>query len=921
MMKHLSPGAVLVLATALIACLAGIRADAAEAEKPNLVYNHSFERLRDGAPDGWFHTAVRATAKTARTGQRSLVVEPGAQISSMGIASLPTLKYRVGGFFRPGDVKDCGLMVSYYDTQGETIGTEKMPVPTTGDEWISIESLVEVPFGAGGLTVGVYNDGDRPVYADDISALEWYQFRPPKTDDPPVIDGRLNDECWKGAGVGEEDWITVDGKVAKQQTRVFACYDNDHLYVGFRLYTARPHDLKSVETRDDFYVWRDESAEVFIDPGHDHASYCELEVNSNNVEYDAWSFDRSWECIWDHEVGLEDDAWICEIAIDLASFEYPNAAGEPSGRFQLPEHGVWGINFSRNDSITGESSSWPNSGRSFHNTHRYGHMMAFEPLRTDEYTAQANYRLQKLHEQLMPAEYVIRKNRDTACTATAARVDDAEAMAQAISEQMAAARGLLDTAKRFDDWVQVNNALCDAESIARCLDDQIQPLIAQNDWSRIMDRPVQMAVSISPTPVDPADGCQDWQATTELGVHLGRGDISGFSAIVDGFGDVNDVTVRADVETIGQLPVQIIQAPPGAPAHESYRWPAPKIDLQAGQRIVVWVPVQTGDEIPAGAYEGILKVTAQGQPPLKQPFTVHVWDFEIPRSETLKLSVISPDFTAEDISAELAGYGVPAGSVAVWKAPQPASGDGYSDEELDEIVADAKAACRQFAQMRPELSGYILGVQHPRAELTAEYAGLYNRLEDELGEWSITQIVNGTPEGLAALDPWVDIWALSASAWEECELGRDEADERWLYYELPAAEKACANRLSDARIQPWVARYIEADGIVWGGATKTTPFPMFEMYCRMIALGHRDCDYFDYLNTLLREGLRDKAGNHWRLRSNARMALLLRGFSVLTPTEYDADYQEMRQRHIRCGKLIERVRRHLRPLERDSGLR
>lgn len=919
MMKRTSPAVVFVLTVLMIVCSAVVGADdpITETQKANLIYNHSFERVREGNPDGWFGSGARVGTTQIRSGQRSLTLAPGANVSAMGIASIPTLKYRVSGFLWPGAVDSCGILVSFYDTEGEPIETQKLAVAETGDKWIRIQGLVEVPFGARGLCVGVYNDGTEPVHVDDISALEWYQFRPPKIDNPPVIDGSLDDGCWTGASVGNEDWITVYGEVAKQQTGVSCCYDNDHLYIGFRLYTCRPHDLKAVETRDDFYVWRDESAEVFIDPGHDHASYCELEINSNNVEYDAWSYDRSWECIWEHEVGLEDNAWICEIAIDLASFEYRDLDGDLSGRFPLPEHGVWGINFSRNDSITGESSSWPNTGRSFHNTHRYGHMIAFEPLRAEEYTAQANFRLQKLQNRLMPASYILDQARQNGSSGPIATcISEGEATLQRIEQKMEDARSRLAAAETFADWTDLNAALDEAEDIAGCLDDRLQPLTARYHWGQALDQPVDMAVSISPTPVDPAGGCQNWQATTGLDVHLGRSDIAGFSAVIDGFGDVEDVRVRAEAGKIGQLPVQIIEAPAGAPDHESYRWPPPKIDLQAGQRIVAWIPVQTGADVLPGQYQGTLEVTAAGHPALEQPFTVTVWDFEIPRSEELKLSVLSPEFTAADITAELAGYGVPDGSVAVWSVPAPGSSAGYSKDEIDEIVADAKASCRAFDRMRPQLSGYILGIQDADADLMDHYSQLYSRLKGALPDWPIMQIVDDASGGFSALDHWVDIWALSGAVWTKTQLGRDEPDQRWLYYELPSAEKARTNRLSDARIQPWVARYIEADGIVWGGPTTRAPFPMFEMYCRMIALGHRDCDYFEYLDTLLGGGLRQKAGNHWRLHSNARIALLLRGFSVLTPTEYRADYEDMRQRRIRCGRLIERVRRHLRLVQK-----
>lgn len=884
----------------------------------NLIYNHSFERLHDGAVDGWTGSNAGLCTKHAHTGQHSLQVDPSGEMMALGIATLPTFKYTIRGFFQSSEAERSGFLIRYYADDEEAIDEQRIPVPEANDGWQKIEQIVEVPFGAKCMSVGVYNNAETPLFCDDLTATELYQFRPPKTDLPPVIDGSLDDPCWEGASVGDEDWITVHGEVARQQTRVFCCYDDDHLYIAFRLYTCCPHELKAVETRDDFYVWRDESAEVFIDPGHDHASYCELEINSRNVEYDAWSFDRSWECIWEHEVGLEDDAWICEMAIDLASFEQKDAFGEPSGRFPLPSSGVWGINFSRNDSITGESSSWPNSGRSFHNTHRYGHMLAFEPCRSEEYGAEADYRMKHVQRALTPIQYTIEQHssRDLA-ESIAANLAEIRPHLESAATKLTRARQKNSLNNDFDQWVDLNTLLTEIENETARLKDEIQPFRARGYWADTLGQTVDMAVSISAEPVE-AETCIDtWRAGSSLPIHLGRADIAGFSAVIDSFGSLKNIKASARVETLGEFPVQITRTP-GRQDHESYRWPRPEVNLKADQRAVLWIPIVTEEDVLPGQYRGVLQVTADDQPTIKQPFTVRVWDFEVPRSNELQLSVLSPEFSAADITAELAGYGVPAGSVAVWAVPKLNAGEEYSTEAIDRLVAEARAKCHRFKIQRPELSGYLLGVLGPEAGQIKRYERLYTRLAEELPEWPLIQVVNaaqGELQEYERLDEWVDIWALSGSIWDKTELGRtDEADERWLYYELPFTDGK-KNRLADARIQPWVAQYIGAAGIVWGDSTKSgISFPMFEMYCRMIALGHRDCDYFNYIDTLIGDELRKKAGNHWRLRSNARLATLLRGFSVLSPTYYHADYIAMQARRIQCGKVIERIHRHLAPL-------
>jgi len=224
----------------------------------NLVYNGGFERLREGAPDGWFGEGGELCTSTARTGKHSLKLEPGAKLLALGIASVPTLKYLVGGWLKSAGNRDCGLCVESYAPFDMPVSTVRLPVRQAAGECAYVEQLIEVPQHAASLAIGVYNDGAAAVRADEVFAYERYQARLQKTDTPPLIDGRLDDPCWAEASVGAEDWITTTGKVARQQTRVFCCYDDGHLYIGFRLYTSAPHRLKADETRDDFYVWRDD---------------------------------------------------------------------------------------------------------------------------------------------------------------------------------------------------------------------------------------------------------------------------------------------------------------------------------------------------------------------------------------------------------------------------------------------------------------------------------------------------------------------------------------------------------------------------------------------------------------------------------------------------------------------------------------
>lgn len=904
------------LVLSCLPCMADSTHETDRADAANLIYNGSFERLQDGEVDGWFGNGAEACGDEAHSGLQSLLVAPAGRLGAMGIATAQTLKYRVGGWVKSEGNSECGLLVDFYTYGGQWVNGEIIHVPLASGDWEYVESTITVPTGIAGMSVSVYNAGESAIYADDIAVYELYQARLRETDVPPQLDGVLDDACWEDASVGDEDWLTTKGKVAKQQTRVFSCYDDDHLYIAFRLYTRKPKDLKADETRDDFYVWRDESAEVFIDANHDHSSYCELEINPNNAEYDAWQHDKDWECIWEHAVGFEKDAWVCEIAIDLASFEVRDGAGNPTGRMPLPTGDVWGINFARNDSVTKESSSWPGTGASFHNAPAYGHLLRFDALRGPQYTAEAEWRLEQLKRQLAIYQTVVHE----AGYKAPAPEDEANADVNSLSVTMVrefasdveAGEAQIAAADSYDGWIMAHQGFSRLEMISALLDMVTHPTKTRQYWAEKTGCPVNVALSLTSQPVTNETLWAEMFTDRPLTVYMGRDEVNGFGAVLDAFADVENVRVEVDIDGVWQGGAAVI-ANGSVDQLASYRWPLPETNLQAMDRMAIWVPLRTTEATTAGPHRGIVRVQADKHPTLEQEFTVYVRDYTVPRGNGLALSVLQPEFSAADITSELAGFGVSSGSVAVYAIPMPTNGASYEADELASIAEEARTAWDAFGKQRPELERYVLGVVTQNAELYPELARVYEAVQKTVRNCRIMH-VRSDPRTPTAddLDKWVDIWAVSAQAWDSTNLGKTDGDERWLYYAVPGQRGT--EGLGDARVQPWLARHLGADGIVWDAAgmnSQPGTYPMYEMYCRAIAMGHRDCDYFAYLDKLLRKDFGHKAGNHWRLKANLRTAMETYPSTIISPDWYNDDYGALAARMATAGELIERAERHL----------
>ena len=112
-----------------------------------------------------------------------------------------------------------------------------------------------------------------------------YQHQIPRVSEPPVIDGDLSDACWDDAAyIGDAMWRMYNKpRDAKMATYVWCAYDDDNLYAAFRCETPDVGKLVAQITGHDGYAWRDDSAEIFFDLGHDHdtVSYTHLTLPTN----------------------------------------------------------------------------------------------------------------------------------------------------------------------------------------------------------------------------------------------------------------------------------------------------------------------------------------------------------------------------------------------------------------------------------------------------------------------------------------------------------------------------------------------------------------------------------------------------------------------------------------------------------------
>jgi hypothetical protein len=251
-------------------------------------------------------------------------------------------------------------------------------------------------------------DGRREP-ADDVE-LEAVlkQFGPPvlrvaQPNEPPAIDGRLDDAVWVNAeavtlSAAEGGWTAPS-----QKTEAKVLADQHAIYVAVRCFEESPDDIRSAGLDQMHRVNSGDAVELFLDPGHREAfgEYFHVAINpAGRVRTARGDGPGGWSPRLSAKVARFDGGWAVEVAIPFADFGFDTGA--------IPR--VWGLNVNRQrpelgvvmPTITpgttryrpqvrpldkphlyrdGEYSGWAptysaynySDSRPFHHPHRFGH--------------------------------------------------------------------------------------------------------------------------------------------------------------------------------------------------------------------------------------------------------------------------------------------------------------------------------------------------------------------------------------------------------------------------------------------------------------------------------------------------------------------------------------------------------------------
>ena len=160
--------------------------------------------------------------------------------------------------------------------------------------------------------------GDRGDLFDSLEADAGHAVAIPLISRHPYPRTDLTRPPWDRA-TRLTGFFEIEGRrLASQPTWVHLFYDRSALWVGLRCEGRGKSDLRTEITERDAEVWRDDSVEVLVDPGHLHRDYYQFVINSAGVVYDASGEDKEWDARVVVRTAVDEQGWTALLRLPFS---------------------------------------------------------------------------------------------------------------------------------------------------------------------------------------------------------------------------------------------------------------------------------------------------------------------------------------------------------------------------------------------------------------------------------------------------------------------------------------------------------------------------------------------------------------------------------------------------------------------------
>jgi len=150
-----------------------------------------------------------------------------------------------------------------------------------------------------------------------------------RTDEPPVINGRLDDPQWDNATVLDRfrQVEPVENAEPSERTEIRLLYDSNALYVAVRCFDREPDKIVAKQMQRDGDLRSDERIRILVDTFFDRRNGFFFEMNPNGARVDALIENNDnvrfdWDGIWFGDATIDDKGWTAEFAIPYKTLNF-----------------------------------------------------------------------------------------------------------------------------------------------------------------------------------------------------------------------------------------------------------------------------------------------------------------------------------------------------------------------------------------------------------------------------------------------------------------------------------------------------------------------------------------------------------------------------------------------------------------------
>lgn len=193
------------------------------------------------------------------------------------------------------------------------------------------------------------------VWVTTVRAQGRPEIHPSRVEEPPRIDGILNEDVWKQAPLELGEWVSynpIHGNRVELRTEVRVAYDDWNIYFVFHCLDEEPEKIRTTIGRGDD-VFNDDWVAISLDSAATVQAAYHLLVNPSGVQMDALNTSASGaqseaDILWDSAGNITDDGSSVEVRLPLETIRF--SGGSPVRM---------NILFFRKISRTGIAYAWP----------------------------------------------------------------------------------------------------------------------------------------------------------------------------------------------------------------------------------------------------------------------------------------------------------------------------------------------------------------------------------------------------------------------------------------------------------------------------------------------------------------------------------------------------------------------------------